>query len=418
MEKLTIVWKISKKQYMEFNMKYTIEGFNQEEMFKLGMDCADACILRWFVDFLQTKKMCKLEYKNEIYYWIKYEYLIKEMPLIRILNHEALSRRLQKMSVFQHHLFRNGGGAFAGYRLDEKIYETLISQPTETSVATDLNIGTKNPSINNPSNNIINNKGCKHPKQQYSNKHIIPEVMQLIEKYTPVDKTKPPTKTYISMQRFLVALKEHTIQQDYSFDEKWAKYYDIDFEYIDKISSYDGIGRTIKMALQNMEKAKQVGYRPVDKNTLPKTFANFLYNPYTRKSWFLCFLNPPKPIQQTHLDKAAASLPEKTRKTAEEYLKQHHPDWPINEFLSKLAYYRKWFEKNQEKVFESCPGLKFEGGPVKVILERFSEFEAGFTNGQNDFTVYAFDMNGKVWKEWFVRWYFKEYGVNLNVGRG
>ena len=38
-------------------MKYTIEGFSQLEMIRIGMDAIDALILRWFIDFKDSGKM-------------------------------------------------------------------------------------------------------------------------------------------------------------------------------------------------------------------------------------------------------------------------------------------------------------------------------------------------------------------------
>ena len=51
-------------------MKYTIEGFNQREVIKLGnLDIVDLVILRWIVDF--EPKMTKKEIDNEIYIFNK-----------------------------------------------------------------------------------------------------------------------------------------------------------------------------------------------------------------------------------------------------------------------------------------------------------------------------------------------------------
>ena len=76
-------------------MKYTIEGFNQIEVIKLGnLDIVDLVILRWIVDF--EPKMTKKEIDNEIYFWVNYHSLLEALPILNIKK-LALYRRLEKM---------------------------------------------------------------------------------------------------------------------------------------------------------------------------------------------------------------------------------------------------------------------------------------------------------------------------------
>ena len=68
-------------------MKYTIEGFNQVELVKMGLNSNDAIILRWFVDFYATSKMAIV--KNETgqeFKWVKYQAVIDDLPILGITN--------------------------------------------------------------------------------------------------------------------------------------------------------------------------------------------------------------------------------------------------------------------------------------------------------------------------------------------
>ena len=76
-------------------MKYTIEGFNQEEVIKLGnLDVIDLVILRWIVDF--ESKMTKKEIDGEIYFWVNYQSLLEALPILNIKK-RMLCYRLEKM---------------------------------------------------------------------------------------------------------------------------------------------------------------------------------------------------------------------------------------------------------------------------------------------------------------------------------
>jgi hypothetical protein len=77
-------------------MKYTVAGFQQPELLKLGFDLNDAYILRWIVEFMHSPKMCNKVVGNEIYFWVKYQAVIDDIPIMGITNPEMIARRLAK----------------------------------------------------------------------------------------------------------------------------------------------------------------------------------------------------------------------------------------------------------------------------------------------------------------------------------
>lgn len=103
-------------------MKYTIEGFSQEEATKLQktviesgktktirLDCIDLVLLRWFVDFFPS--MMKVTIDGIQYAWVSYQAILDDMPLLG-LGKRSLFDRLRKMSqlgVLMHKTVRRGG---------------------------------------------------------------------------------------------------------------------------------------------------------------------------------------------------------------------------------------------------------------------------------------------------------------------
>lgn len=77
-------------------MKYTIQGFQQERLTKLGFNTVDVEILRFIVDFYKTGKMRLINIDGREYFWIKYKYIIKEIPIIKIKTLRAINERLLK----------------------------------------------------------------------------------------------------------------------------------------------------------------------------------------------------------------------------------------------------------------------------------------------------------------------------------
>ena len=78
-------------------MKITIEGFSQIELVKNGLDLTDALILRWFIDFKDTGNMYSEIVDKEKFYWIKYDSVIEDLPIINIKK-DTLRRRFFKLA--------------------------------------------------------------------------------------------------------------------------------------------------------------------------------------------------------------------------------------------------------------------------------------------------------------------------------
>lgn len=108
-------------------MKYTIEGLQQSELLRLGLDAIDAVILRYIIDFWHTSKMRKTNYQGKEYIWINYSTIIENLPIIGITCKKVLYRRFQKYidcGLMEHYTLKKGG-TFSYYRFTE-LYDNLI----------------------------------------------------------------------------------------------------------------------------------------------------------------------------------------------------------------------------------------------------------------------------------------------------
>lgn len=107
-------------------MKYTIEGFSQPKLVELKMDLIDAVILRWFIDFKDTGKMYSEIIENDKYYWIKYDQVIEDLPIISLVKTSLGKRvrRLAEIGVLKHHT-KKQNGTFSLYAIGEN-YAPLI----------------------------------------------------------------------------------------------------------------------------------------------------------------------------------------------------------------------------------------------------------------------------------------------------
>ena len=116
-------------------MKYTIEGFSQQQLVKLGLDVTDVIILRWIVDFYNTDKMKKYEINGTHYFWIYYQTIVEELPILNI-GKRTLARRLDKMvdcGLLKKYIDKKAGN-YTYFRLVEDVYLSLISKKTNENL--------------------------------------------------------------------------------------------------------------------------------------------------------------------------------------------------------------------------------------------------------------------------------------------
>lgn len=151
-------------------MKYTIEGFNQKEVLKLGnLDVIDLVILRWIVDF--EPNMVKKEIDGEIYFWVNYQSLLEALPILNIQK-LALYRRLGRMcdaGIFKHKNVKDKGN-YSYYSFGDN-YVKLVSQKIEPSIVEDRTLISQKIEQNNSSIKEINllNNSKENIKESFEN---------------------------------------------------------------------------------------------------------------------------------------------------------------------------------------------------------------------------------------------------------
>lgn len=117
-------------------MKFTIMGFSQKAVLDIiesghKIDVADLLILRWFADFSHTGKMTKMIEGNDTYYWISYQTVLDDLPILNI-GKRMLAARLQRMvdAGILKSVLKKSGGIFTMYGFGDK-YEILISDSVQ-----------------------------------------------------------------------------------------------------------------------------------------------------------------------------------------------------------------------------------------------------------------------------------------------
>ncbi|OPF51403.1 hypothetical protein BH721_02110 [Clostridium baratii] len=145
-------------------MKHNVIGFSQQKAMEFGLDVKDLIILKHIMDFINSGKMVEREIDGEIYYWLKQDRLLEELPILNIGGSTVLRRRLKrlvKLNVLKYYLMKKGGtytlygkGSELNNLLYKKVEDVKVGNNiTKKSVKGDLKVGPKD----NISKNILVN---------------------------------------------------------------------------------------------------------------------------------------------------------------------------------------------------------------------------------------------------------------------
>ena len=114
-------------------MKLSILDYHQKIAVSYGLDMNDLLLLRWFVDFRNTDRMDEVVFDGKTYYWVGYEKVIEDLPILKIKNRDVLRRRFKKLcdcDVLEFRLEKNTKGTFTYYRTGVA-YKTLLFDMTD-----------------------------------------------------------------------------------------------------------------------------------------------------------------------------------------------------------------------------------------------------------------------------------------------
>ena len=104
---------MSNNKPRKHNLKFTLQGFNQLEAIKLGLNNDDLTVLRWFIDFKNTGEMEKnyIPSINDMGHWVNYSTLVDSLPILLKDGNKYLEEYLELEKAY--------------YKLDEDAYKKL-----------------------------------------------------------------------------------------------------------------------------------------------------------------------------------------------------------------------------------------------------------------------------------------------------
>lgn len=236
-------------------MKYTIEGFNQAKAVELGLCVADLIILRWFVDFAGTDKMLKRNIEGTEYYWIKYEGLLEDLPILSITK-DTLYRRLKGLvekDVLDHITVKDAG-TYSFYKLGKNYLALITDTPIPLSEKNPTGYGKK--SDRGTEKNPYLNTNLQKNTQKQKDKPFPTEKGGASKKSPSYDEVfNAPENEYIreALIKWVKACKNRGVGFQYKTLERWAS------------SLRDNAGESPEAALAIVDQSIDAGWKDLYK---------------------------------------------------------------------------------------------------------------------------------------------------------
>lgn len=103
-------------------LKTIISGYLQEDLIKHELDLTDIEIIKYFQQFAQSKNMKFIEKNNKLYFWLSYQKVIDDLPILNIKSKRTIARRfdaLEEKGIFEKTIVNEGLKNFTYFRLTE-----------------------------------------------------------------------------------------------------------------------------------------------------------------------------------------------------------------------------------------------------------------------------------------------------------
>jgi len=121
-------------------MKLEIMGFNQRSLCALRLDASDAILLRWFVDYKDTRKMKRvLNADGQTFYWVNMKKVCEDLPVLT-KSERWISEKFNKLvesGILEKYETFEGRGRMSCFNINEGMYLTLTDD-VSMSVKADI----------------------------------------------------------------------------------------------------------------------------------------------------------------------------------------------------------------------------------------------------------------------------------------
>jgi len=232
--------------------------------------------------------------------------------------------------------------------------------------------------------------------------------------------TKLPSATVLKSVQFIECLQSGFIEREYVLDHEWLSKNKINLTELNGDILTGKLESCLVKAATRFGKMRKEGNWPYDKSKMTKSIEDWLYNPRTKKSWFLyCLFNHPKSINyrfKKEEDKDVEEI-DFSEETMDLFIsrKMLKKEWTnLNLFWKKAIEIENWYEKIKEgyNIYHIYESGDWNGvcGNIKKFLDKYKEF----IDTWETWNIGNFGLNNATWKK-FIIYMREKYNIILDI---
>lgn len=177
-------------------MRYSILGFNQEELIKYGVDMSDVLLMDYIQKALSQPSMCKIFRDEQPYVWLQHSKILEDLPILNI-KESMLKKRIANLIeagliASTNIANTNGRGSRAYYTITDAFEALQMTEYKKLAVVEQASV--KNYTSNNQlskDNNTLSKDNVSRTRklidtveQKKSGKSQYVKCMELIDDFT------------------------------------------------------------------------------------------------------------------------------------------------------------------------------------------------------------------------------------------
>lgn len=409
-------------------MRLTCEGFRQDVLVKLGLRADHAYVLRWLLSFMASGKQDVIERDGKTFYWVRYEKVRKDLPILYIQNDESvrlLFKRLcgdgradaaefplEKINVYE----RDQKRVYVHFR--PEVLEAMESLHAPTSLVTDAPV-----------------KAAPTKHEKHRKAPVVKGALDVFNAMTAIEtngKRVFPhaaprsdheyTALYGSFQELALAFYEGRALKDVLKLDELAPWFKTKYAYYLK---YDKIKEAVKSCKGSWTKTRELlvratghyakwfelnGGEVVDKEKLPRNVNAFLTNRFNQTSMLaVTMLVPPTKMREASAEKRHDAVSKHVR---EMVLPLWNSKFDGFTFWNKVARMEQWYYANASRLCVKDANAGWWVGSITTFFESYVEWLVDFTHGQP--FLKNIGMGNATW-EAYVRHVRSEHGIEIEI---
>lgn len=117
------------------NIRFAVMDYFQGAALEYELDIKDLIILKWFSDYAMTGDMIHKEFNNVVYYQVKHQAIIDQLPILAINSRRIIGRRLQDMvnkQILLKEMDSDANGTYVYYAMGPLYKNLLYRNPNNT----------------------------------------------------------------------------------------------------------------------------------------------------------------------------------------------------------------------------------------------------------------------------------------------